>query len=1267
MFTAAAESAHKGDTVHIGLQLDHAPSAPVHARIAYGGTAVRGSNFTGASCITIPAASTALAFDIAIVSDALYDPNLTIEMTLTAGAGLGVGTLAVNTLTVVNDVALAAYDDANFRVFAGSSQSDTLTANAAARLGAVFAVRTPPVHGRVQILDANAGTYAYTPNNGYAGSDSFDFTVRVGDQSAAGAVDIHVVAQPQPVVRVPANRVYGLQPLAQGTPASFAVSADANAIAALQCTYASVDLHPDDPSFAAPRTDCNLLPSQVAAADGTRGLGSASFDGNTLSWIPTGSQRGTFAFTLTAAGAPTAGVGTFYVTVVDGVDGVGGVGGVGDLQSPTAAFAGAYANSASGVGGAPTSPRAGAANNTDPWPDLNGGVAAALQGFAQNAAPWVGTGAGSAPYALSLNEHGGSDAVNFGAGLSGATVYRVAAWLAAANPAAANAVVLSNAADSNGSGLTLIQSVHAPNRLEVWAGPHANPNYAVRVLGDAPLGYWRLDESNSPFVSAVNSADDGLSVAWDAAPGAVTARASGALVGDTDGAAAFAGSTHTWVSDPCNLLRPSVFSIEAWFMAAANGSAQVLVGSDPVAMGHGFDLRLSASGQPQFNLGGALIGGGVVTAPDWHHLVGTYDGARMQLYVDGRAVAAAAQSTPMDTDAALALGSAPDGSLPLTGALDEVALYDYVLSAQQVDAHRATGQGTPPAWAANAVDDDHPVAHWRLQETAGHTAADSTLAHNDLTLFNVQLAGSTHDGLYAAAFDANSYAWAPASSDYAWSAGSVEIWARPEWVNSPDHAPVLLNLGETQDTRLRVQLVPSSTLTGDFDQVLVSSQNAGSVSFSKHMLAYVWHHFVLTFSNGECTLFVDGAPVDTTASVLAAPSGAVPLYLGLEGADGSNPFVGDMQDIALFNRPLSAQEVVQHFAHPERACQSVTRLSPGVYQQVAITYDDPGATVGLYVNGTQECSMTANGGVSSAGLYAGALGGNSALWSGTLASLKIFANDTAVLDPNAVFRDYAASANRYRSFPQEDAVFQNAIYDFDAQNAGGLAPRLDGLGHCTAQAEVWNNLAAPHSAATLDNLSACGWQGRGVPADPFRLALQEAGGKNAVQLPSDSTDWSGGLSLEVWANPQDTVADAPTFVDLGQAGHANAIIFGRTGGATADNNDLLLSIDTGATQNQLSAPGAVITGAWHQYVATVAPRGGSVDWHLYRDGVELTDAVVLQGGPTVPPQSLRPFNFLGRNDVGDLAVVRVYNSGLSPAQVRQNCVMQSHRFGVTCP
>ena len=81
----------------------------------------------------------------------------------------------------------------------------------------------------------------------------------------------------------------------------------------------------------------------------------------------------------------------------------------------------------------------------------------------------------------------------------------------------------------------------------------------------------------------------------------------------------------------------------------------------------------------------------------WSHLVGTYDGTVLSLFVDGSLVGSAPASfSPGSVPLTIGRNISGDPRYPLDGVVDEVAYYNYALSADRVSAHYQTGIGVIP-------------------------------------------------------------------------------------------------------------------------------------------------------------------------------------------------------------------------------------------------------------------------------------------------------------------------------------------------------------------------------------------------------------------------------------------------------------------------------------------------------------------------------------------------------------------------------------------
>jgi hypothetical protein len=135
------------------------------------------------------------------------------------------------------------------------------------------------------------------------------------------------------------------------------------------------------------------------------------------------------------------------------------------------------------------------------------------------------------------------------------------------------------------------------------------------------------------------------------------------------------------------------FSVEAW-INPEDVLDHVVV--DKRSAGTGYRLGLDASGKPYF-----WVNGTTCTAPEvvrsrkWTHLVGVCDGNYLRLYVNGilktKIMVAVLDVT---TTAPLLIGLGYDSNGDYFGRIDEVAIFDRVLSGQEIADHYRAGAVT---------------------------------------------------------------------------------------------------------------------------------------------------------------------------------------------------------------------------------------------------------------------------------------------------------------------------------------------------------------------------------------------------------------------------------------------------------------------------------------------------------------------------------------------------------------------------------------------
>ena len=263
------------------------------------------------------------------------------------------------------------------------------------------------------------------------------------------------------------------------------------------------------------------------------------------------------------------------------------------------------------------------------------------------------------------------------------------------------------------------------------------------MLAFQPLTYWRFSEAGPFSFTATNLGT--LGAAGNGAysyPGAMEGQP-GALVGSTDTAAAFNGSSDK-IDVPFNAaLNPASFTFECWAnVQGGEGSYRSPVTSREVTgnVEAGYIFYAGAGDTWEFWTGSgsgwntlttAATNGAVVMGA-WTHLVGTYDAASMTMsfYINGvlamqgtnitvAPVGTVGSPRPLRVGAGATEGA---GDYWFNGSVDEVAVYPSVLTEAQVAAHFAIAMTNGPAYASQVLS-LQPALYLRLDDTSANPPA----------------------------------------------------------------------------------------------------------------------------------------------------------------------------------------------------------------------------------------------------------------------------------------------------------------------------------------------------------------------------------------------------------------------------------------------------------------------------------------------------------------------------------------------------------------
>jgi hypothetical protein len=357
----------------------------------------------------------------------------------------------------------------------------------------------------------------------------------------------------------------------------------------------------------------------------------------------------------------------------------------------------------------------------------------------------------------------------------------------------------------------------------------------------------------------------------------------------------------------------------------------------------------------------------VLSGGRWYHVVAVRNGTTQAIYLNGELDNSRACSPdPIDfvggyDDDKVSIGrvtSAGVGQYYVDGKIDDVRIYDSALSAQEIQ--ELYGQ------AQNGL-----VARWRFDEGSGSVAYDSA-GDNDGVVYGAQWTTGQIGG--ALDFDgANDYVQVQDDPSLDGMAElTVCAWFKPEqlgrfqrivskWENGPQRSYVLslndlnkLVLGA--DSRLNlIQCVGATTLDQDR-----------------------WYHGAGVYDRNGCRVFIDGR-LDATAyepGRLAIYAGSLNLRIGAE-QDGSYPFGGPIDDVRIYSRALSAEEIQELYGQAQGGLVAHWRLDEG---SGSGAYDSAGDNDGV-VSGAQWTTGQIEGALSFDGIndYV-ALPDNNPIW-----------------------------------------------------------------------------------------------------------------------------------------------------------------------------------------------------------------------------------------------------------------------------------------------
>jgi hypothetical protein len=417
--------------------------------------------------------------------------------------------------------------------------------------------------------------------------------------------------------------------------------------------------------------------------------------------------------------------------------------------------------------------------------------------------------------------------------------------------------------------------------------------------GDPPVAYWRLDEGSGAIAydDSDNNNDGTITGAdW------ISAKYGSGLNFVQEG---------DYISVPGNFLNGlSAITLETWIKPSTlcEGTRTdwdiFLSRTDP--WGYLAFNRSGSNFLPRFR----LITGGVenyltattsVSVGQWYHIVGTYDGTRMRIYINGKEENNMIASGSLAAVAtALTIGDyAIDYHQVASNAvIDDVKIYNYARTAEQIAVDYNAGFAAHLGAVNLGIGTDPnegvaPVAYWKFDENTGITAYDTSVNAKNGTLINGPVWSQGKNGP-CLSFDGVNDQVSAAGVGINTVAGqynTVTFWMY--WTGAYNGFPI-----ELDGYRL---WMPSGNIG-------FNTGNGDCYGIDAAGLSNKWVHVAAVFYNGAYTnnskLYINGAGQALTQRVGSASSGSPGTTVTIAGYatnPAGYPFPGKIDDVKIYN------------------------------------------------------------------------------------------------------------------------------------------------------------------------------------------------------------------------------------------------------------------------------------------------------------------------------------------------------------------------------
>ena len=430
-----------------------------------------------------------------------------------------------------------------------------------------------------------------------------------------------------------------------------------------------------------------------------------------------------------------------------------------------------------------------------------------------------------------------------------------------------------------------------------------------------------MDESSAN--GCTGGANDSCDSSGNGKDGAWTNQATTSTTAKFGRSTTYDGTGDNITVSDTTTLGPNLITVSAWVNTDVPATRQSIAGkwgnpyiwwleiSDPSYTSSAIQFNITTNNSDTTTVQTTTT----LTANTWYHIVATFDGNNLRIYLNGNLEGTTAKTgTIQSASSNLYLGGRV-GDIYFDGEIDEARIYNRALSPAEVSQLYNFAPG--------------PVGHWKMDEKTGTSANDSSTYGNTGTLGAGTSAPTWTNGKYGSGlnFDgSNDYVSVGSNSSLNPSQLTYSAWVK----SSTDANASVFSISNTADATKYIMFAvgPFTALLTDELFGVVNNDTgvrAGYTSSNRNELFDGnWHYISVTANGSAYKLYLDGQSKTVTigqGSDNGSPSitGFNSANIGARNTGSLNSFWnGKLDDVKIYNYARNSKQIVEDMnaGHP---------------------------------------------------------------------------------------------------------------------------------------------------------------------------------------------------------------------------------------------------------------------------------------------------------------------------------------------------------------